>query len=322
MKPSEFSIVGGLQEIYLITHEDRAYSQLIGGSAAYAAAGARIWTDSVSIVARIGENYPDKHLDLIRDADISIDEIKMLPYLQDVPAFHAYTRPRELAESHPAAHFLRIGKQLPKALVNWREPTNEFPHPQDLSEGHAFVHLAQASYQLHSAFIIRLRELNAKVICLDSSDEYMQPGQFGKLEVLLNDLDALLTTEEQMRALFQPSPPDNREMLERLSQMGCPVIVLRRGPLGLIVWDRESAILWQIPAYPARIRDTTGEREALAGGFLAGLARTGEPLRAALQGSVSASLTVEGVGALYPLDCAPGLAAARIEALQESAKQI
>jgi ribokinase len=328
MKPVEFLTVGDLHEDYIITHEDRACSQMIGGSAIHAAAGARIWSDSVGLLARVGSNYPDELVAQIRQADISVDCLKILPYREDTRAFYAYSSPREITESNPAAQFLRIGERLPKNLVDWkgRESNTELsPHPQDLSaelEDLASVHLGQASYQIHTAFIIRLRELGAKIISLDPSDTYMQPGQFSRLQVLLNDLDALLASEEQVRSLFQPSPPGIREMVERLSQMGCPVIVLHRGPLGLYVWDRSRSALWQIPAYPARVTDSTGETYAFAGGFLTGLASTGDPLEAALRGSVSASMSIEGIGALFPLDCAPGLASARLEALRESAKQI
>jgi sugar/nucleoside kinase (ribokinase family) len=322
MNSTELLTIGSLHVDYIITHENRAYTHVVGGSAVHSAAGARIWSESVGILGRVGNDYPEELIDQLRRARIAVNEIKVLPYSQNARAFHAYTAPRELADSKPASHFLRIGEQLPKELVDWSEPEELYPHPQDLSSSHAYVHMAQAGYEIHSAFMIRLRELDARIICLDPSDEYMQPGHFSKLEVLLNDLDALITSEEQLRTLFQPSPPGIHEMVERLSEMGCPVIILRKEPLGLYVWDQNHSSLWQIPTYPARVLDTTGETDAFSGGFLSGFAYTGDPLRAALQGSVSASLSIEGIGALYPLDCAPGLASARLDVLQESAKRI
>jgi ribokinase len=73
-----------------------------------------------------------------------------------------------------------------------------------------------------------------------------------------------------------------------------------------------------VPAYPAKVRDVTGAGDAYCGGFLTGLAETEDPVEAALRGAVSASLVVEGVGALYALDSAAGLAQARLDSLRSS----
>ena len=45
--------------------------------------------------------------------------------------------------------------------------------------------------------------------------------------------------------------------------------------------------------------------------------KTNDPLQAALYGSVSASLKIEGSGPFYELDVLPGLAEARLHSLKE-----
>jgi ribokinase len=62
----------------------------------------------------------------------------------------------------------------------------------------------------------------------------------------------------------------------------------------------------------------TGAGDAYCGGFLVGLHQTGDPLEAALMGSVSASLVIEGTGALYALEALPDLAQARLHAMRQS----
>jgi sugar/nucleoside kinase (ribokinase family) len=64
------------------------------------------------------------------------------------------------------------------------------------------------------------------------------------------------------------------------------------------------------------LADPTGAGDAFCGGFLAGMQRTGDPLGAVLHGSVSASLKLEGSGPFYPVHVLPGLAEARLQALQ------
>jgi sugar/nucleoside kinase (ribokinase family) len=71
-----------------------------------------------------------------------------------------------------------------------------------------------------------------------------------------------------------------------------------------------------IPAYPAERRNPVGTEGAFAGGFLAGWHLTYDPLQAVLYGNVSASLSVEGPGALFALSRMKGLAEARLEWLR------
>jgi ribokinase len=64
------------------------------------------------------------------------------------------------------------------------------------------------------------------------------------------------------------------------------------------------------------VRNVNGAGDSYCGGFLAGLLETQDPVEAALWGSVSASMTIEGNDALFPLDATPGLANARLVALR------
>ncbi len=114
---------------------------------------------------------------------------------------------------------------------------------------------------------------------------------------------------------------DGWDLADAFAEMGPEMVVLKLGAAGQILFDRVSNVRWRIPAYPARVRDVTGAGDAFCGGFLVGLIRTGDPKEAALHGAVSASLVVEGSGALYAIDTAPGLAQARLEALRSAVKQ-
>jgi len=71
----------------------------------------------------------------------------------------------------------------------------------------------------------------------------------------------------------------------------------------------------RVPAIAVTPRDPTGAGDAFCGGFLVGLARTGDPVLAACLGTVSASFAVESVGALAALKADRDLARARLSAL-------
>jgi len=111
-------------------------------------------------------------------------------------------------------------------------------------------------------------------------------------------------------------------MARRVSEYGPRVIVIKRGALGQMLYLADGNHRYEIPAYPSRLADPTGAGDAFCGGFLAGMQKTNDPLLAVLHGNVSASLKVEGTGPFYPLDVMPGLAEARLHALQEMAREV
>jgi cytidine kinase len=115
---------------------------------------------------------------------------------------------------------------------------------------------------------------------------------------------------------------DGHSWAHRLQQSGCRVIVIKRGASGQTVVDGRTGEAWQIPAYPVQVRDITGAGHAYCGGFLAGWEATSDVLEAGLRGAVSASLAVEGIGPMYPLEAMPGLAQARLEALRPRARRL
>ena len=111
-------------------------------------------------------------------------------------------------------------------------------------------------------------------------------------------------------------------MAETLAGFGCELIVVKREAHGQMLYDASAKKRWEIPAYPARLEDPTGAGNSFCGGFLAGYQKTFDPVQAALYGSVSASLTIEGSGAFHALDAMPGLAQARLDSLSGLVRQV
>jgi sugar/nucleoside kinase (ribokinase family) len=306
---------------------------VLGGNAVYAAVGAAIWAESVGIVSRVGENYPSDWLIEIAAQGFETSWIKVLEGDHDTRTFYAYLSPEERVDTNPTAHFLRVGLPLPPALIEYRSSTEgqdgrqDFGplavRPADLEFESGRVeaaHLAPMDFLTHSIVPARLRELGVHTISVDPSVRYMEPGFRPEIPVLVNGLDAFLPSEAELLAYFQPRPPGLWEMAESFSDFGCPIVVIKRGAAGQYIWDRDRSCRWHIPAYPARVRDVTGAGDAYCGGFLAGLQETGDALEAGLRGSVSASMAVEGSGALYALDSAPGLAQARLKSIRPLAR--
>jgi len=150
----------------------------------------------------------------------------------------------------------------------------------------------------------------------------MNPTYWEDVPALLTGLTAFLPSEEEVRTLFQGRSRDLWEMAEALAAYGCEIIVIKRGENGQFLYDAATRTRWEVPPYPARFTNPTGAGDALCGGFLAGYRLTYDPLQAVLHGNISASLVGEGKDPFYALDALPGLAQARLEALQQNARKV
>lgn len=330
MTPSlECGVIGRLEIEYYIRDVGEASLEVRGGDGAYAAVGARLWSESIALLTRVGSDFPEEYLEALRRAGLDLHALRHVPEPLPFRRFFAYLSPDERTYANPAAHFLRAGHPLPKELLDLSSEEHgggrhaalspaafrpdDLPMPADLPRA---VHLCEGEYLTHILVPVRLREQGVRMITLDPSRAYIEPGLGSEMRDLVSGLDAFLPNDEEAALFFRPSKPDIWEMAEAFGAMGCRHVVIKCGARGQCVWDRDVRRRWLVPAYPVRVTDATGAGAAYCGGFLVGLGQTGDAVEAALRGSVSASLAIEGTGALYPLEALPGLAQARLEALR------
>lgn len=331
----KYLFIGGLREDYCITPDQRVISGELGGNAVYSAVGARLWSEAVGIVSRIGSNYPRSWLDRLESSGIDTGWVNILDEPQQSITFYAYLSLEERVDTNPLLHFSRIGQPMPKELIGYTTSTpgqgskTEF-YPlsvrpsdlEDLSHGLEGGHLAPAEFLTHSSLPLVVRSKGVSVLTIDPSLRYMNPDFRYDLPKLIQGVDAFMPSEMEARSFFAANRPDIWQMAESFGEMGCRYVIIKLGARGQALLDAASGRRWRIPAYPANVRDVTGAGDSFCGGFLVGLAETGDPVEASLRGSVSASLTVEGTGALYALGCMPGLAHSRLEALRSGVERI
>ena len=339
MSSVEFACVGGLREDYALLCSGEARLRELGGSAVYAAAGAKVWTPWVGMVARVGANYPGAWLTKLQERGLDIEGVKVLPDAQDTRAFYAYLSLENRAETDPTAHFARVGLPLPADLAGYvpacSQPS-ESEHfgplavrpgdvPLSYLHAHGF-HFAPDEFMVHNTLPTRMRHQGIGCITCDPGQRYMQPAMAEKVRLLVRGLDAFLPSETEARAFFATTPGappmDLWQAAEAFGAMGTKVVVVKSGTRGQLVYDAEAKRKWHVPAYPAKARDVTGVGDAYCGGFLVGLVKTHDPVEAAVHGAVSASIVIEGRGALYALDSTPGLAEARARALRDLVQRV
>ncbi len=324
----DFVCCGGLRVDYIITAEGKAHLREMGGNALYAAAGARVWSDSVGILARIGENYPAGWLDALARYGLNVRGVCVVPGQQDMRTFYAYVDPRTRIDTDPAFHFARIGIPLPDELGDYvhSTPGQDDPEhyeplavrPEDWCreyEGARALHLSPISIRTQGHLPVRARQSGVAQVTADPGERYMVPRLWTHIEALLEHLDVFMPSEQEVRSLL--GNLDLWDAAAEFARHGPHVIVVKVGDRGALVYERDQDRRTHVPAYPACVVDTTGAGDSFCGGFMVGLATTNDPVRAAQFGTVSASFAIEDYGPRRVWGASHGEAQARLQYLEK-----
>jgi sugar/nucleoside kinase (ribokinase family) len=333
-----FAITGKLTREYLLPPNNGvARLDSPGGNLLYAIGGLAVWDAPIVMIARVNQAYPREWLQEFANRGLDTNGIYLDPERDrvDMRSFIAYTDVNERSTTNPVSHFARRELTFPKSLLGY-QPQDETV--KDLRETDplapiarhvpkefrniSHIHLCPFDFTSQSQMVNLFKGGSSHVISLDPAPGYMKPAFWRELRVVLSGVTAFLPSEDEIRSLFWGETHDLWEMAKRISDHGPQIIVIKRGALGQFVYDATEKRRYEISAYPVRLIDPTGVGDAFCGGFLAGYQRTSNPVEAAMHGSVSASLKIEGTGPFSPLDGMPGLAEARLHALKEMAREV
>ncbi|MDD5369920.1 MAG: carbohydrate kinase family protein [Anaerolineaceae bacterium] len=327
--PLRYLAAGFFRRDYLLPADGQAVIDAPGGNVIYAAAGMAVWENGIGLLGRISPDYPAEWIERFSQAGMNTRGVHRLADPLDLRYFFATESGAEL-EENPVAAFARRGFPFPKGLLGYHTTPPSLDSrtqlgplsirlgdiPADYLDA-AAAHLCPMDYLTHSLLTPSLRHGHVTTITLDPAKGYMNPVFWDDIPSIITGLTAFLTSEEKLRNLFQGRSSDLWEMAATLASYGCEMVVIKRGGRGQYVFETGSNKRWILPAYPARVVNPTGAGDAFCGGFLTGWRRSYDPLRAALQGNVSASLTIEHTNAFHAFECMPGLAEARLMALSD-----
>jgi hypothetical protein len=326
--PLRYLAAGLFRRDTLLPADGQAVIDAPGGNLIYAAAGMAIWESGIGLLGRVSPDYPQEWIERLAQAGVDIRGVRRLPDSIDMRYFCATENGAQILDN-PVAAFARRGLAFPKELLGYSDKPPALDSrtqlnaqslrlndiPSDYLDA-AAAHLCPMDYLTHSLLTPVLRQGHVTTITLDPASGYMNPIFWNDIPSILSGLTAFLTSEEKLRNLFQGRSTDLWEMATALASYGCEMVVIKRGGRGQYVFENGSNTRWILPAYPAHPVNPTGAGDAFCGGFLAGWRNSYDPLRAALQGNIAASLTIENTDAFHAFGCMPGLADARMEALQ------
>lgn len=307
---------GGLTVDCVVGLDGRLGLNQMGGNAAYAAAGARLWVSPIGLIGRVPTPYPDSWLEELCARGVDVGGVVRVDARIDAPGWlihqangerrdHLYGAPALLAEAGLPLDRLDAEQilALERLLSNQPPPERNYGafrranlnKPSQVPESYLTargLHLAPDQPAPQKALAALFRSRGA-LISLDSGSHGMV-WPAATLREMIGLVDAFLPSERELARFFPDLSP--AQALERLAGMTGAQLLAKLGPAGSLVWNRATGRAIQIPAIETTAIDPTGAGDAFCGGFLAGFALTSDPILAACQGAVSASFAIEGFG--------------------------
>jgi len=258
----------------------------------------------VALVAVVGEDFPQQHVDLFRSRGVDVSGLVTLP-----------GRTFRWGGEYSPDFSLRT------TLFTELNVFAEFrPRLSEAQREAEFVFLANIHPELQTSVLEQVKR--PRLVVLDTMNYWIERAREALLATL-SRVDVILLNDEEARMLSGHSNliRAGRAVLD----LGPSLVVVKKGEHGSLLVSR--SYIASVPAYPVEeVRDPTGAGDTFAGGFVAHLAGCADPgeeaaqRRAAVYGTVLASFAVEGFSVEGLLTVTPEAVASRVEEVRALAR--
>ncbi|MFC1804485.1 PfkB family carbohydrate kinase [Candidatus Omnitrophota bacterium] len=255
-----------------------ARKDMLGGSAAHFAMAARLF-NKVNLVAAVGEDFPRRHIDLLRRRGIDLSSLMQLPD-------KSFRWEGKYSGDLNTAVTLRT--QL-GVLLSFK------PKITQRQKNINYVFLANVDPDIQRDLLSQVR--SPDLIALDSMNYWIKHKRKALLRIL-KKVDIYVANDQEARDLSGES--NLVRAAKRLRSLGPKMVLVKKGQHGVLFYS--DRFILSLPAFPiAKVIDPTGAGDTFAGGFMGSLSQdksiTAVSIKRALAlGTVAASFNIEGFG--------------------------
>ncbi len=248
---------------------------ILGGSASYFSLAASNFTD-VNVVAVVGNDFPEEHIQLLESHGIKLDGVK----IEEGETFrwvghYGY----DLSEAKTLETHLNVFETFNPVLPD---------HYKDID----IVFLANIDPEIQFEVLQQVNK--PKLVACDTMNFWIE-SKPEQLKKLLGHVDILMINDAETRELA--GEPIIVKAARKIMEMGPKMLIVKRGEYGALMFSKEG--IFYAPSYPLEeVLDPTGAGDTFAGGFMGYVAshdinNVNDYKRAVIYGSVLASFTVE-----------------------------
>ncbi|HVA00885.1 MAG TPA: PfkB family carbohydrate kinase [Terriglobia bacterium] len=267
---------------------------ILGGSATFFSVAAS-WFGPVKVVAVVGDDFGEEHLEVFRLRSIETSGLEHAPG-------KTFRWQGEYVGDMNEARTLGVH-------LNVFEKFSPKIPPSHVASEFVFLGNIDPRLQLH----VRRQLPQARLVACDSMNYWIE-GSLGALKETLGAVDAIVVNEGEARMLS--GRQNLRQAATEIQKMGPRIVVIKRGEYGVALFNNGS--IFSTPAFMLEnFKDPTGAGDSFAGGFMGYLAKSGDfseanLRRAVAYGSVMASFAVEEFGLKRLLEITPEVIEARM----------
>lgn len=279
-------VVGSLALDSVITPFGEAHD-VLGGATSFFVTAASLY-DRVNLVAVVGEDFPQRYMDILRARNIDLRGVQMMPgntfrwggrYELDMNTRETlYTHLGVFADFHP--------------VVPEEYRRSEIVFLANIQPELQLEVLRQTAGAPGAAGRTTLRALDTMNLWIDTARD--------ALTEVMRQVDVVLIAEEEARQYADT--PNLRTAARAILALGPRLLVIKQGSYGALLLGVDGSY-FAAPSYPLEdVCDPTGAGDAFAGGFLgylAGRVAAGRQLafpdyqRALIHGNIMGSFTCE-----------------------------
>lgn len=251
---------------------------ILGGSASFFSVAAS-WFGPVKVVAVVGDDFGEEHLEVFRLRSIETTGLERA-------AGKTFRWKGEYVGD------MNDAKTLDLQLNVFQNFSPKVPDA-DASTEFVFLGNIDPKLQLH----VRQQLSKARLVACDSMNYWIE-GSLEDLKKTLQTVDAFVINEGEARMLA--GCQNLRKAAREIQKLGPKILVIKRGEHGVSLFN--NGTVFSAPAFMLEeFKDPTGAGDSFAGGFMGYLAKTGDfseenLRRAVVYGSVMASFAVEEFG--------------------------
>jgi sugar/nucleoside kinase (ribokinase family) len=255
--------------------------KILGGAATFIGLAASQFNLDASIVSIVGGDFPQEHLDLLKDKNIDISGIEIVKegktfYWKGKYHNDMNSRDTLVTELNVLEHFNPV---VPK---NYRDSDVVM-----LGNLHPMVQMS----------VLDQMETKPKLVILDTMNFWMDCA-LEDLHNVIKRIDVITINDEEARQLT--GEYSLVVAARKIHEMGPKYVVIKKGEHGALLFHDDY--VFYAPALPLEeVFDPTGAGDTFAGGFAGYLAKTGDisfenMKNAVIYGSTLASFSVEKFG--------------------------
>lgn len=257
-----------------------ALKPTLGGSPTYVSLAARKLGAKVSVISKVGENFPSEYVEWLKANGVDLSGLK------------------HIRDASTTRFLLKYEKQKRQLQLNSQAP---LIYPKDVSNSlqAKAIHVAPIANELSQDVIDKLRGLTT-VLSLDPQGFVRKFDEQGNVWLekwenpqVLRQIDIYKSSLDEIKAVTGLS--DFSRAVQKVHEYGAKIIVVTKGMKGATLFFDEA--FHEIPACKSKVvQDVTGAGDGFIGAFLAEYVQGKDPVWCACVGSAAASFIVEGLG--------------------------